>query len=120
MEGKYQSNIPDLPNLEDYRYENIFKVYQTGDKNFYFYNINKKIEIPSDLDESFFDYVNLNSKIPLTTLSYQLYGTTYLWWLLMVINKINNPVKNLQPGKIRFLRSQFLQSVLDNLKNQLQ
>jgi len=42
MDGKYQNNIDELPNLEDYRYENIFKIYQKGDKDFYYYNILKK------------------------------------------------------------------------------
>ncbi len=43
MEGKFQNNIEELPTLELYRYENIFKVFETGDKNFYYYNILKKL-----------------------------------------------------------------------------
>ena len=35
MEGQYQQYINDLPSLEIYRYENIFKVFVTGDKKFY-------------------------------------------------------------------------------------
>ena len=38
MEGKFQNNIEELVDLEIYRYENIFKVYNTGEKDFYYYN----------------------------------------------------------------------------------
>jgi len=40
--GKFQEGITDLDVLEQYRYENIFKVYETGDKDFFYYNILKK------------------------------------------------------------------------------
>ena len=121
MDGKFQNNIEDLPVLELYRYENIFKVFETGDKNFYFYNINKKISLPDDLNTTFFDYVTLDKKIPLTTLSYRLYGTTYLWWLILVINKIDNPVRDLPVGKkLKYIKNEYIKDVLDNIKNQLQ
>tara|TARA_R110002012_G_scaffold318344_1_gene536513 strand:- start:3135 stop:3500 length:366 start_codon:yes stop_codon:yes gene_type:complete len=120
MEGQYQDNIKDLPDLELYRYENIFKVYQTGKKNYYYYNILKKIKISENLNNSFFDFIVLNRNLPLTTVSYELYGTTYLWWLILVVNKIQNPVKNLPAGKkIRFVKNKFLKDILDNIKNQL-
>ena len=43
MEGAYQNKIDDLTDLEVYRYENIFKVYETknltvsGENNFFIY-----------------------------------------------------------------------------------
>lgn len=121
MEGKYQNKISELPNLEEYRYENIFKVYQTGSKNFYFYNILKKIEVPENINNSFFDYVSLDSRIPLTTLSYQLYSTTYLWWLILIVNRIDNPVKKLPVGKkFRYIKPQYIPTVVSLIKKQLQ
>ena len=73
------------------RYENIFNMYQfktdKGD-TYAFYNILSKVTIPSDLDESVFSYVAIESEIPLTTLSYNIYKTQYLWWLIMIVNNI--------------------------------
>ena len=64
MNGQYQNYIQDLPGLEIYRYENIFKVFQTDDKNFYFYNIIKNIKMPDNINDSVFDLMTLQSNIP--------------------------------------------------------
>jgi hypothetical protein len=121
MEGQFQDKIEELPELELYRYENIFKVYKTGENDFYYYNILKKITLPDDLNNAFFDFIVLNKNTPLTTVSYELYGTTYLWWLILLVNKIDNPVKSLPIGKkIRYIKNNFLKDILDNIKNQLQ
>ncbi len=121
MDGKFQNNIDELPELELYRYENIFKVYETGEKNFFFYNILKKIKLPDDLSNNFFDFLVLNKNTPLTTISYEIYGTTYLWWLILIVNNIDNPVKSLPVGKkIRYVKTNFIKDVLDSIKNQLQ
>ena len=121
MDGIFQNNIDELPNLELYRYENIFKVYETGEKNFYHYNILKKIELPDDLDNNFFDFIVLQKNTPLTTISYEIYRTTYLWWLILVVNKIDNPVKNMPVGKkIKFIKSEYIKDVLSSIKSQLQ
>ena len=37
MDGNYQNNIIELKNLELTRYEYIFKIFNTGDKNFFYY-----------------------------------------------------------------------------------
>ena len=127
MEGKFQNNINELPELETYRYENIFKVYETknltvsGENNFFIYNIIKKIHLPDDIDNSFFDFFTLNKNLPLTTISYQIYSTTYLWWLIMVVNKIINPYKDLHIGKdIRYIKPEFVKIVIDAITKQLQ
>lgn len=33
-------------------------------------------------------------------ISFQVYGSTDFWWILMVVNKITNPLVELQPGLI--------------------
>lgn len=120
MNGEYQNKIDQLPSLETYRYENIFKVYQQGSKNFFFYNILKKISLPDNINEQVFDFIRLPQGMPLTTLSYRIYGTTHLWWLIMIINNIKNPTI-IEPGiKIRIIKKVFLKTVLDSIKQQLQ
>ena len=120
MAGRYQNDIDILSDLELYRYENIFKVYERGDTNFLYYNILKKIKLPDDINEEIFSYVNYSDALPLTTLSYRIYGTTYLWWLIMVVNNIKNPMKVESGKKIRFIKKPFLKIVLQSIKDQLQ
>lgn len=121
MEGKYQNKIEDLPTLEMFRYENIFKVYTTGEKGFYYYNINKTIQLPENIDSSLLNYVVLNNNTPLTTLSFQLYGTMHLWWLICILNNIKNPVDELPIGKqIRYVKKPFLKEVINSITSQLQ
>ena len=121
MDGQYQNFIPDLPTLEQYRYENLFKVYQTGDKNFYYYNILKNIKVPDDINSDIFDTITLTNHTPFTVLSYQIYGTTYLWWLICIVNKIANPFDKTIIGlKIKVIKKQYVKTILDNINQQLQ
>lgn len=121
MEGQYQNYIKDLPGLELYRYENIFKVYETGDKKFYYYNIIKNIKVPQNIDNNVFVLLTLNENTPLTSLSYQVYGTTYLWWLICIINNIQNPFATINSGKqIKVIKREYLKTVLNSIKQQLQ
>lgn len=121
MNGQYQNYIQDLPGLELYRYENIFKVYQTVDKNVYFYNIIKNIKVPNDINNEIFTLITLQENTPLPSLSYQLYGTTYLWWLICVLNNIQNPFDPNNSGKkLKVLKRQYLKTVLNSIKQQLQ
>ena len=120
MDGKFQNDVDLLSDLELYRYENIFKVYERGDENFFYYNILKKIKLPDDINEDVFDKVKYTNALPLTTLSYRIYGTTYLWWLIMIVNKIQNPQKIESGATIRFIKKPFLKIVLQSIKDQLQ
>lgn len=121
MEGQYQNFIDELPTLEVYRYENIFKVFQTGDKNFYYYNILKNIVIPDDINSNIFDTINFTPKTPFSVLSYQIYGTTHLWWLICIVNKIKNPFDTSYSGKkIKVIKREYVKPILDSIKQQLQ
>jgi hypothetical protein len=108
---------------EPEKYENIFNMYElTNDNNdsYVFYNILSKIEIPDNLDEQIFDYYKIDSEMPLTTISYNIYQTQHLWWLIMAINKIRNPVKLLERGSIiKIINVDYLDIILDSIKQKL-
>jgi hypothetical protein len=118
--GKFQEDITELSILEQYRYENIFKIYETGNKDFFYYNILKKIRLPDDLDDNLVNTVAYNEALPVTTLSYRIYGTTYLWWLIMVVNRISNPAKISGGTRIKYIKKEYLKPTIDSIKQQLQ
>jgi hypothetical protein len=75
-------------------YEHIFKVYttQNGDKQFYFYNITNKIQLP-ELDPDFFTEYTPSGKMPFTSFANLIYNTDrsvnnkfILWWLIKLFN----------------------------------
>ena len=102
------------------RYENIFNVYQFTNSNndkYAFYDITSKVKIPKNLDDSVYEYYVVDGEMPLTTLSYRIYKSQYLWWLIMVVNNIKNPVKLLEAGTvIKVIKSDYLNLVFDSIK----
>lgn len=120
--GDFQSNILDLPALELERYENIFKVYDVEkDPNtfYYFYNILKKIEIPSVLDNNIVGELDLDRNLPWTILSYKLYGTQYLWWLLFLLNKPKNIFYAESGQSIKYILPDYISNVVDSIQTQI-
>ena len=117
----YHNDIPDLESISDRRYENIFPVNQTTNSGYHFYNIIKSIRFnPDDLDPSLYFKFNVNRRAPYTALSYSLYGSINMWWLICVINNIDNPITFIEPGTIiKVIKKQYVSTVIDNIKNQL-
>ena len=111
--GKSQNDIPDLATLDFARYENIFKLYKDSN-SIYFYNILNSIQVPDDIDKQYFYTVKINRKIPWTTISYEQYATIDLWWLICLINKIDNPIKFVEPGtELKILKRSYLPAILN-------
>lgn len=120
--GRIQDEIPDLPILGRERYENIFNVYTTQkDENsfYYYYNILNKVVIPESIDENIFDTITLNRKLPWTTLSFQLYQTINLWWLLFLVNKPKN-IFVAEPGiAYKYIRQEYIDQIINDLSEQI-
>jgi len=115
--GKYQNDITKLGSLSPSRYENIFKLYLDGN-NDYFYNILNSINIPEEIDKTYYYVVVVNRRVPWTTISYEQYQNIDLWWLICLINNINNPIKFAEPGKeLKIIRQEFVPLILNNIKN---
>ncbi len=87
--GKYQDQVKALPPLPLNRYERIFKVFTEGKsgKQFYFYNLLNKIELPSNINSALLDTYTVVGRQPFTTVSYDIYGDIHSWWILFLLNK---------------------------------
>lgn len=119
--GEFQNAIPDLDNLSQTRYENIFRIFTRSGK--YVYNILKTINIDL-LTASPETYTTTTTRFETswTNLSYQAYGTIDMWWLIYIINKsvTANPVQ-LVPGgtSLKFIKPESLKEVLEQISLQL-
>ena len=112
---KYQNEIANLPNIEDVRYENIFKVAKTD--KFFFYNIIKKISIPDELQSDIYYELRINSNKPWTTLSQDVYGTQELWWLICLANNVYNPINNPELGTVyKIIKPDYVNPILIEIK----
>ena len=117
--GKQQNDISDLIPLDSTRYENIFKLYKDAN-SIYFYIILNNILVPDEIDQQFFYIININRKIPWTTISYEQYGTIDLWWFICLVNKINNPIKFVEPGtELKVIRKNYLATILNIIQKNI-
>jgi hypothetical protein len=85
--GDYQNQVPSLSALAVTDYERIFKIFKASlnDKDFYYYNILKKIEFP-EIDSSFLDTYEVAADMAWTIVSYKIYGDIKSWWILYLLN----------------------------------
>lgn len=111
--GQNQNDIPDLEPLNPSRYENIFKLYKDTN-SIYFYNILNNIVVPESIDKQFYYTIKVNRRVPWTTISYEQYGTIDLWWFICLVNKINNPIKFVDPGtELKVIKRNYLATILN-------
>jgi len=117
MEGAYQNNIPSLQSLGESRYENIFKLYKTDD-NQYYYNIIKAISLGNyEVDDTKVQLLQVKKRAPWTTISFNVYKSIELWWLICIVNKIRNPVLIPAQGTyIKIVKPEYVKQVLDDIK----
>ena len=112
---QYQNNIKELPALENVRYENIFKLAKSD--KFFFYNIIKKVSIPDDISPEVFFEIRINSYKPWTALSNDIYGTQDLWWLICIVNKIQNLIDNPKLGEVyKVIKADYVSLILTEIK----
>ena len=117
--GKYQNKVLSLSAVDFTRYENIFKVYTepTNGKEFYFYNILNKIEFPQNLNSDFFELHTVRGRLPLTTVSHDLYDTMHNWWILYLtnLNVLRNKFFVDGGTQLKFIKPQYLAFVFNQM-----
>ena len=119
MDGQYQNTIPALPNLNSYRYERIFKLYTT-DQNQYYYNLLQSIYLPDQIDDSKVFHLTVSQHMPWTMISFNAYGNIELWWLIMLTNKIYNPIQNPELGSVlKLIKPEYVPDILKEISSAL-
>lgn len=113
-----QNQISDLPNLTDYNFENIFNIYQ--EKGHYFYNLLNTINFPeqSKLRPELYSEYTIHANDIWSTISYKLYGSISIWWILCILNRIENPLVMPPPGtKIIVFTVEAINQVLQTMNS---
>lgn len=93
----YQNEISDLPQLADEKYENIFKIYQDEDSRYY-YNLLETISFPENLPDGYFTTYIIQPGDTYPFISYKLFKTTGVWWVITLANQILDPTQPLEVG----------------------
>jgi nucleoid-associated protein YgaU len=93
-----QNDIKELPKLNSENLENLFNVYQE-ENGLYYYNILQSIIFPQDLPKALFTSYIITYGDTWPFISYKVYESPNLWWLILLANNIDNPLILPEPGK---------------------
>lgn len=100
-DGVYQNDLENVPRINQYNFENLFKVYSDDTDGSYYYNISNSLFFPEDLSKDvYYEYRVKGNGMSWTYLSYIHYGTIKLWWLLCSLNNVDNPMDFPKGGTI--------------------
>tara|TARA_S200002703_G_scaffold147069_3_gene142590 strand:+ start:1947 stop:2321 length:375 start_codon:yes stop_codon:yes gene_type:complete len=115
--GAKRDQITELEGLSRNLYENIFNVTLVNnfDKSFYAYNLLNKVIFPESLNPEFIEEVTLTSDQPWTMLSFELYGTIQLWWVVYLLNKPDYIFKAKAGTAYKYIKSKYITSVLQQI-----
>lgn len=108
--------ITDIPNKSDIitseNYENIFNIFTDKDE-FYYYNLLKKVDFPTDLDPDIYDYYKTVPSETYPNIAYKAYKNVTLWWLICAANQIDNPIKQPEAGTIlKIIKTRYVKNIL--------
>jgi len=103
--------------LNLYDYANIFSVFTDAD-GYSYYDLLNNLVIQGDIDSVLYDEIFYNENISWYELSQQFYGTTRLWWTILIANNIINPFTDIKTGdKIKIFKKQVISEILSNINN---
>lgn len=100
-------------------YLNMFNILRTSDKE-YFLNLFKSYIVDNEVleKEDFFHFYQAEENDWWENISYKYYGTVNLWWLIAMVNNVNNPFEDMEPGKnIKVLKKSYLYIILRDIRN---
>ncbi len=119
INGKKQNDVAELNSLSRNLYENIFNVniVENGDKAFYAYNLLNKVIFPDTLDSNLIDEITINTDTPWTKLSYDLYDTIELWWMVYLLNKPKYIFKAQAGETYTYIKPEAVEAVLTLITN---
>jgi hypothetical protein len=114
-----QNQLTDVSySLSPQQYENIFNVYSDSDVG-YFYNLLKTVNFPSDISSDVYDIYVIEPKDTWPLISWKMYNSIFLWWVICSVNNIINPLNMPTPGtEIKIVKTRYLQTILNNIRTE--
>jgi len=113
----YQIKNKKLSNLSMLKLYNILK--DTDDRN-YFMNIFRSFDVNEEASRNVLYYSTYEvgeNDIFLDNISYKIYKTPHLWWVIALINNIQNPFEDLNVGdNIKVLKNEYISQVLKDVE----
>lgn len=111
-----QNDLNDIDyELTEHHYENIFDVYVDEDVG-YFFNILKTVNFPENIDPSTYYEYEIRHGDSWASISWRVYKSTLLWWVLCSLNNVMDPLKDLISGeKIKILKPIYLRDILNTI-----
>ena len=101
---------------------NLFNLSYDEANNRYTYNLNKSIYIQSfdTYAASLYTVYEVKDRDTWLLISYNVYGTTELWWLVCKTNQIYSPISE-SPNSgdnLKILSDEIVQTILTQIRNQ--
>jgi len=117
--GDFQRDVLSLQRPSEFQYENFFRMYLTEDSQYFYNLLSFSVYILDELDPSTYYEITVDRRLPWTAISYNEYRNIDLWWLIMIVNKIYNPLNFPEQGsKLKILYPQYVKTILTKLKNE--
>ena len=114
--GSFRKEISYLPEIDEYSFESFLRMYLTKDSQFYYNILGASVFFEGELDPSTYYKIKITRKMPWTTVSYNEYRNMNLWWLILAVNKIINPVEYPAPGtELKILYPKYVRYVIDKI-----
>lgn len=111
-----KTSIPYIPGYRDLSV--LFTTVKTDGELHYLINRSVYINGADNPSPANFSTYNIQEGDNWTLISYKLYGTIDLWWLLCKVNRIADPTQVLQGGgNIKYLPQNIVDSLLTDLRN---
>jgi hypothetical protein len=115
-----RKDVPTLPKISLYSFENFLNVYTDSNTDYNFYNLQRAINVVPTNNESAEDDYVVSYSDTWGSISYKQYNTLDLWWLICNYNQIENPTKMPVPGTVlKLLKSKYVGTVLSELQKQI-
>ena len=103
--------------LNLYDYANIFSIFTDAD-GYSYYDLLNNLVIQGDIDPVLYDEIFYNETTSWYELSYKYYGTTRLWWTILIANNVVNPFTEVKTGtRIKILKKEVISEILSNINN---
>lgn len=109
------NEITKLTPIQMENFENIFNVYQ--DLNgMYFYNLINNITIPDDLPINLFNSYIVKYGDTWPFISYKTLNSPNMWWMILLANKIDNPLLPIEPGtELKIPKEEVVKEILSQI-----